>query len=132
MQGTRDVSAYLTVPAILKFFADHDMPKRQAACRNTILEQYPVFCELLGTKPLCTVSDEFLGQMCSIPITTKDPLKLKEAMYQEHKIEIPIMQRGKEIYMRISYQVYNSIADLEYLKETVKKLDIMPRAAMSL
>ncbi|HLY71876.1 MAG TPA: aminotransferase class V-fold PLP-dependent enzyme [Puia sp.] len=128
MQGTRDISAYLTVPAIMKFLKDNNMPARQAACRKTILDQYPVFCDLLGTKPICALSDEFLGQMCSIPISTKDPLGLKETLINDHHIEIPVMQRGTDIYLRISFQVYNSMDDLEYLKQTVRKLAIMPSA----
>jgi isopenicillin-N epimerase len=126
MQGTRDISAYLTVPAIMKFFDENKMPQRQAECRRIILEQYPIFCELLGTKPLCALSGEFLGQMCSIPIKTKSPLALKETLYNDHKIEIPVMRRGSETYLRISYQVYNSVDDLECLKAAVKKLEIMP------
>ncbi len=90
-----------------------------------ILEQYPVFCDLLNTKPLCKVSAEFLGQMCSIPVSTKDPLELKEILYNKYKIEIPVMQRGNDIYLRISYHVYNTPGDLEYLKETLKQADLM-------
>jgi len=110
------------VPAIMKFFDENDMKKRTAACRKVVLEQYPEFCGLLRTKPLCPVSEEFLGQMCSIPIKTNNPLELKERLYNDYKIEIPVMQRGNENYLRISYQVYNSPHDLEYLKETIKKL----------
>ncbi len=62
--------------------------------------------------------------MCSIPITTKNPLQLKETLYNKYKIEIPVMQRGNEIYLRISYQVYNTPGDLEYLKETLSQADI--------
>jgi isopenicillin-N epimerase len=122
LQGTRDTSSYLTVPAILTFFADNNMKERQAECRKIILEQYPVFCELLGSKPLCKVSDDFLGQMCSIPIFTKDPVLLKATIYNEHKIEIPIMQRGNDIYLRISYQAYNTMDDLQHLKEAISML----------
>jgi isopenicillin-N epimerase len=122
MQGTRDISAFLTVPAIMKFFEENDMAKRTATCRKIILEQYPEFCELLKATPLCPVSEEFLGQMCSIPIKTDNPFQLKEKLYNDYKIEIPVMQRENESYLRISYQVYNSPDDLEYLKETIKKL----------
>lgn len=123
MQGTRDISAFLTAPAIMKFFEENDMKKRTAVCRKVVQEQYSQFCELLNTQPLCPVSEEFLGQMCSIPIRTDNPLQLKETLYNDYKIEIPVMQRGNENYLRISFQVYNSTADLEYLKDTIKKLD---------
>lgn len=124
MQGTRDATSYLTIPAIMKFFDDYNMKDRLAACRQMILEQYPVFCDLLKTKPLCNLSGEFLGQMCSIPIQTKNPLQLKEILYNKYKIEIPVMQRGSETYLRISYQVYNRPEELEYLKETLVQSDL--------
>ena len=122
MQGTRDVSAFLTVPAIFRFFKENNMQQKQSACRQTILEQYPLFCELLNTTPLCKLSDEFLGQMCSIPIRPKDPFQLKELLYNKYKIEIPVMKRGDETYLRISYQVYNTLDELEYLKEVIGHL----------
>jgi len=121
-QGTREISAFLTAPAIMKFFEENNMPERQASCRKKIMEEYPVFCDLVGTKPLCTLSSEFLGQMCSIPISPKNPLQLKEILYNDYKIEIPVMERGSDIYLRISYQVYNSPDNLEYLKQTLQKL----------
>jgi isopenicillin-N epimerase len=124
MQGTRDVSAFLTIPAIMQFYDENNMLQRLAHCREIILEQYPVFCELLKAKALCKISDEFLGQMCSIPIVTNNPLQLKETLYHKYKIEIPVMQRGDEVYLRISYQVYNTADELEYLKETIKQPDL--------
>ncbi|HYK46108.1 MAG TPA: aminotransferase class V-fold PLP-dependent enzyme [Parafilimonas sp.] len=122
MQGTRDVSAFLTVPAIFQFFKENNMQEKQSVCRQTILEQYPLFCELLDTRPLCKASDEFLGQMCSLPIRAKDPFQLKELLYNKYKIEIPVMQRRDETYLRISYQVYNTLDELEYLKEVIGQL----------
>ena len=35
------------------------------------------------------------------------------------------MQRGGETYLRISYQVYNTPDDLEYLKETIQQPDFI-------
>lgn len=124
MQGTRDVSAFLTVPAIMKFFDENNMLQKQAQCRQKILDEYPVFCGLLGAKPVCKISNEFLGQMCSIPIKPKNITELKETLYNEYKIEIPVMQRGSDIYLRISYQVYNTPDDLEILKDAVSKIGL--------
>ena len=98
------------------------MKERTEVCRKAVLDQYPEFCNLLKTTPLCPVTEEFLGQMCSIPIKTDRPFQLKEAFYNDFKIEIPVMQAGNENYLRISYQVYNSPDDLDYLKETIRKL----------
>lgn len=124
MQGTRDSSAFLTAPAIKNFFEENEMEQRQAECRKVVLEQYPQFCELLRTEPLSPVTEEFLGQMCSIPIKTENPVALKETLYNDYKIEIPVMFARDQTYLRISYQVYNTIDDLEYLKETIHKLKL--------
>ena len=124
MQGTRDISAFLTAPAIMNFFEKNEMEQRQAECRKVVLEQYPQFCELLRTEPLSPVTEEFLGQMCSIPIKTENPVALKETLYNDYKIEIPVMFARDQTYLRISYQVYNTIDDLEYLKETIHKLKL--------
>lgn len=124
MQGTRDISAFLTAPAIMNFFEENEMEQRQAECRKVVLEQYPQFCELLRTEPLSPVTEEFLGQMCSIPIKTENPVALKETLYNDYKIEIPVMFARDQTYLRISYQVYNTIDDLEYLKETIHKLKL--------
>lgn len=124
MQGTRDISAFLTAPAIMNFFEENEMEQRQAECRKVVLEQYPQFCELLRTEPLSPVTEEFLGQMCSIPIKTENPVALKETLYNDYKIEIPVMFARDQTYLRISYQVYNRIDDLEYLKETIHKLKL--------
>ena len=62
--------------------------------------------------------------MCSIPIQTENPFQLKETLYNKYKIEIPVMQRAGETYLRISYQVYNTPEELEYLKETLQQPEL--------
>lgn len=121
-QGTRDYSAFLTGPAIMDFFSENNMAERQLICRQIIREQYPEFCRLFNTKPLCPVSEEFLGQMCSIPIQTEKPFELKEVLYNKYSIEIPVMFQADQRYLRISYQVYNSLDELEYLKKCLHEL----------
>ena len=105
------------------------MAKRTAACRKIILEQYPEFCELLKSKPLSPVSEEFLGQMCSIPITTSDGLKLKEVLYDEYKIQVPIMRtqldfegRTNQVFLRISANVYNNEKDMLTLRNALEDI----------
>jgi isopenicillin-N epimerase len=45
--------------------------------KQLILENYQKFCDLLGLTPICPVTYVFLGQMCSIPIKTEQPMVLK-------------------------------------------------------
>jgi len=88
-------------------------------CRKIVLENYQRFCDLVGTQPICTISEEFLGQMASIPIRTEKPMELKELLYSKYKIQIPIMPLNGNVYMRYSINAYNSQEDLEVLYRAI-------------
>jgi len=121
-QGTRDISAFLTVPKALEYLTSNNWNERSKNCRLLIQENYPKLCELLQTKPICGVSDEFLGQMCSIPIQPKNPIRLKEKLFNAFKIEIPITNFLNNYYLRVSIQAYNSQEDIDTLTEAIQQL----------
>jgi isopenicillin-N epimerase len=43
-------------------------------------------------------------------------------LYEEYKIEIPLMRQGADVYLRYSIQAFNTRENLEYLLETLKAL----------
>ncbi len=122
LQGTRDFSAFLTIPKAIDFLNTHHWKDHAAACRKLVKENALRFCELLGTKPLCPLTDEFLGQMFSIPIHTKEPETLQRDLFEAYKIEIPVMRHGSDVYLRYSIQVFNTQKDLDVLYESLKEL----------
>jgi len=119
--GTRDFSAYLTIPAAIDFLTENNWWEVAAECRKLGQENYLRFCELAGSQSLAPVTDEFFGQMCSIPITTNDPLKLKQELFEKHRIEIPVMPHGNQTYLRYSIQAFNSQEDLDRLYQAMKQ-----------
>lgn len=121
-QGTRDFSAFLTIQASLKFMQENNWEKVSAECRSLVQKNAMRFCELLGSKPLCPISDEFLGQMFSIPIKTSEPEKLQRHLFVKYKIEIPVMRQEDKIYLRYSIQAFNSQQDLDKLYTAVKEI----------
>ncbi len=114
-QGTRDISAFLTAPAAIQFLKENNWVAKSTESKKLILENYQRFCDLLGTQPICPITSEFLGQMCSIPIQTNNPLALKEMLYEKYKIEILVMKIGHGIFIRISLNTYNTPNDLNIL-----------------
>jgi isopenicillin-N epimerase len=76
----------------------------------------------VGTEPLAPVTDEFIGQLGSIPVHCPDPIALKNTLYQEFKIEIPVMVQNGKVYVRFSINAFNDEADLEKLEEALKIL----------
>ncbi|WP_298304255.1 hypothetical protein [Flavobacterium sp.] len=118
-QGTNDHSAYLCTPKVIEFLEENNWKEKSKDCKKIVLDNYKRFCDLVGTQPICPISEEFLGQMASIPIRTEKPMELKELLYSKYKIQIPIMPLNDKIYMRYSINVYNSQEDLEVLYRAI-------------
>lgn len=114
-QGTNDHSTYLCTPQVIQFLKDNDWEKHAKACRAMVIEQYPRFCKLLNSLPLCPVTEEFLGQMASIPVCTSKPMELKEVLYSKYHIQIPVMPLNEGVYLRFSINAYNTESDLDTL-----------------
>jgi isopenicillin-N epimerase len=120
--GTKDMSAFLTVPSAVKFLEENNWKARSAKCKKLVLKNYKRFCDLLATEPICPITPEFLGQMCSIPVNTDKPAELKELLYNKYHIEIPVMQINERIFIRISVNAYNSQEDLDVLYSALKEI----------
>ena len=118
-QGTNDHSAYLCTPKVIQFLEENNWQEKSKECKKIVLDNYKRFCDLVNTKPICPISEKFLGQMASIPIRTEKPMELKELLYSKYKIQIPIMPLNDKIYMRYSMNVYNSQEDLEVLYQAI-------------
>lgn len=122
LQGTRDISAFLTVQKALDFMNEHQWEQRSAACRKMVLEHAPRFFELLHSKPLAPLSGEFIGQMISIPVMTKEPETLQRLLFTDYKIEVPLMRLGDNTYLRYSIQAFNTEEDLDRLYRALENI----------
>ncbi len=121
-QGTRDFSAFLSVPKAIQFLKEYNWPEVAKESRKLAHSNYLRFCDLMGTKPLSPISDEFLGQMCSIPINCSAPEKLQRLLFEKYKIEIPVMEKDGSVLMRYSINAYNSQEDLDKLYSAIRKI----------
>lgn len=118
-QGTNDHSAFLCTPKVISFLEENNWKEKSKACKKLVLENYQRFCDLANTKPICPITEEFLGQMASIPVRTKNPVALKELLYTKYKIQIPVMPLNGATYIRYSINVYNSVEDLDVLYQAI-------------
>ncbi len=122
LQGTRDYSAFLTVPKTIEFLQENNWPLRAERCRQIAHANYLQFCNLLEVQPLCPVTDEFLGQMCSVPIKTPEPEKLQLLFFTKYNIEVPVMRQGDDTLLRYSIQAFNEQGDLDKLYEAIAEI----------
>jgi len=121
MIGTRDFSAFLTVPACIDFMRAYDWPAVARECRTLLLKNAGRFMDLLEAEPLSPLTEEWVGQMLSIPIRTTDPEGLQRRLFTEHHIEVPIMRQASDVYLRYSIQAFNTQEDLDCLYEGIQK-----------
>ena len=122
MQGTRDFSAFLTVPKAIEFMKENNWEAVASACRKLARENYKRFCDLVGSVPVCPLDGDFLGQICSVPIKTDQPEKLQRHLFEHYKIEVPVMRQEERIFLRYSVQVFNSQEDLDKLYAALEQI----------
>ena len=114
VQGTRDPSAWLTVPAAIDFTRQHDWHKVAAECRHLVQDTAARVRALTGLPGFC--SPEFCApQMVAMPIPACDPLILQRTLMAEYGIEIPCFRWQDHTIVRVSAQGYNSQAQMDLL-----------------
>ena len=118
-QGTRDMSAFLTVPSAIEFQNQYNWESVRDRCKKMIITARDEITELTSLPKICP--DEWLGQMATVLFPVDDVVKFKNALYNDYQIEIPTMAPDNHSGFRISIQGYNSELDVEYFIETLKK-----------
>ena len=53
--------------------------------------------------------------MVAIPVKPQDPELLRRRLYEENRIEVPVTTHGNQVFLRVSVQAYNTLADIERL-----------------
>jgi isopenicillin-N epimerase len=113
--GTTDPSAYLSVPAAIQFQRERDWPTVRAECHAMIAWLRDELAERFGLPPLAP-SAEWHSQLVTIPLPAGTDLEsLKGRLYDEHRIEIPLVGWGGNPHVRVSVQGYVTPSDLDTL-----------------
>lgn len=122
-QGTRDLAAFLTVPAALAYQAARDWPARQAEGRALLGVALSAIEALTGLAPFVAPRERWHAQLgvARLPQAT-DVDDLKRRLYDEHAIEVPVYRWQDQPLIRVSCQVYNTAADIEALTSALRQL----------
>jgi isopenicillin-N epimerase len=124
-QGTRDIAAYLSVPAALDFLAAHHGEDVRRRCHDLVRAARRGMTALTGLAPLTPDSPRWFAQMASFPLPPCDGRRLKARLYDEHAIEIPVIPLDGKQVIRVSIQSYNRQPDVDALVRAMEKL--LPR-----
>ncbi len=121
-QGTRDIAAYLAVPAALQFQRDHHWSQVREQCREWVRYAREQASALTGLPPLTPDEAQWFTQMSALPLPPCDLDVLKRRLYDEFKIEIPVFLWNGRHLARISIQGYNTRADVDALIQALHVL----------
>lgn len=120
-QGTRDVSAFLTVPTAIEFQQEHNWQMVYERCHNLAIDTMHRICEMTGLRPLAT--PEFFGQMVAIPLPDNiNPEQLKKDLYEQYRVEVPLTEHNGRQFVRVSVQAYNTKQDVDTLISGLRNL----------
>jgi isopenicillin-N epimerase len=59
--------------------------------------------------------------MATIPLPPCDVVQLKRRLWEEYRIEVPLIDWGGRQFVRVSIQAYNKPSDVERLVEALRK-----------
>ena len=120
--GTRDPAAALAVPSAIQFMADHHWDEVRRDCHHLLCQAIERICELTRMPPLYPLGSDFYSQMGIAPLPPSDLARLKSGLYDEHRIEVPLIQWKDRQFIRISIQGYNSQEDVDALIDALTVL----------
>ena len=122
-QGTKDMSAFLTVPDTINFLNKYNWNNITKECKDINSWARDQINNLLKKEPLA--SKEFMGQMSSFYYDIKEnPFDFNVKFYLKYKIQIPFIEWKDKTLMRISIQAYNNKKDIFKLLEALDDLKI--------
>ncbi len=121
--GTDDPAAFLAVPAAIDFMRRNNWTAVRADCHTLLRQALREIGDLTGLPGVYPADDGFYHQMAIAPLpTVGDVREFQNRLYQEHRVEIPILEWKGRPFVRISVQGYNTQADLDRLRQGLRAL----------
>jgi len=127
--GTRDPSAFLAMPAAIDFLEAHGLETFRRETHALVCAARDRIVALTGLEPLVPDSPDWFGSMIALPLPVDDPPPtrrgwghpLQHALWEKHRIEVPILHGAGRWLLRVSCHLYNNLADVERLVDALKR-----------
>ena len=122
-QGTRDIAAFLAVPDAIAYQQAHDWDAVRDSCHALTAETVRRIAALSGQAPLSPLTRAWICQMASAPLPDgTDAEKIHKQLYEQYRIEMPILDWRGHTLARCSFQAYNTPAEADALVEALAAL----------
>ena len=126
-QGTRDITPWLTVPTAIAWFAERGWERIRAHNHQMATWAQGMLCNRWQVEPTTPLDGSMITSMATVPVPAHVPRAgtaeaLRDRIYHEHRIEVPVFEWDERWWIRVSAQVYNRAEDYERLADVVSRL----------
>lgn len=122
-QGTRDCSGWLSTTAAIDFLQAFGVDRYQRFLHDQALQAASMLCQRWNVA--LPAPAEAFGAMVTLPwphpaeATAQNAKRLHDSLWNEHRIEVPVIVANARLWLRISAQIYNEMSDYEALADAV-------------
>lgn len=121
--GTNDPSAYLSVPAAIRFQEEHNWADVGRRCQEMLSECLNTLEGITGLDSAYSREAEPFKQMAIVRIPPiRDLEEFQDRLLKHYRIEVPCIEWNGQHFLRISIQGYNSEGDVEALVGALSEL----------
>jgi len=120
--GTDDPSAYLTIPEAIKFQEENNWDDVRRECRDALSWVKRELEISVGARQLYPNDAELYYQMAAVELVGANAVKVKQQLYDEFQIEVPVWEWNGRTLMRVSVQGYNTKEDLDRLLKALHQI----------
>jgi len=127
-QGTRDGSAWFTIPQTLKAMSEIGWERIRAYNRALTLWAHQMLADRWNVEPLSPLDGQLLGSMATLPLPGRlerigevEMKALQSALYHEDQIEAPLFMWQGACHLRVCGQMYNIQQDYARLADAIDR-----------
>ncbi len=127
-QGTRDITAWLCVPDSIEFMQQFGWDNVRRHNHAMAVWVQSMLSRRWAVAPSTPPDGSMLGSMATLPLPAgvrgrfADPDTFQARLYDQHRIEVPVIDFNDRWWVRVSCQVYNESGQYERLGEAVMEL----------
>lgn len=119
--GTRDYSSWCAIPAAIEFLEGGRLEELRSR-GSLAAKALTILTGKLGGPLLAPIGSEWWANMATIPLPPGPPEPLHRALRDEAGLEIPVYTWADRRWLRLSFHLYNTPADLHRAVEAIEML----------
>jgi isopenicillin-N epimerase len=114
-QGTRELAAFLSVPAAIAFQEQHHWSTVRAECHALVTSAQTRIARLEGAQMVSPSNGEWFAQMVTLLLPPCDVEQIERTLLHDYKVDIPVRAWREHRFIRVSIQGYNTADDVDRL-----------------